>query len=225
MTITRIPCPLPSCTIERGSGALFGNTAALGGQPHMGLDLVAPLGTPIHSPLNGVVTNVTNSIDGGLGLWIAHDDRLTTLYAHMSRVIVQKGDTLQAGRIIGYSGATGHVTGPHLHFGVLVDGQFVDPAPYLGLSTSTKPRVVPRNADGSCPAGYIPGAQTHAFECVLVDALSDVPVVGGALGFANDPVGGILGTLPRLLEPALSLAVVASSAMLVWSGLNRLLGR
>jgi len=245
-----IPCPLPSCRIVNGSAALFGHPSAIDGSPHLGLDLVAPIGTPIHSPLNGVVSKVTHSNDGGLGLWIVHTDRLTTLYAHLSRVIVKEGDQLSAGRIIGYSGASGMVTGAHLHFGVLVDGHFVDPAPYLGLAAgkpdagaasapSDQPGTYPRDKGQSCSPGYHagtvalpalwPGTWTPGSPWfnrpTNPDGTVDACVRDDLAPGQTDSGAGQLFklVLPAILEPALNLAVVGGSVVLAWSGVKKVL--
>src|SRR6266571_2067599 len=132
--VDRIPCPLPTCQIVPGDAALFGHHDAITGAIHTGLDLVAPIGTPIHAPLAGVVLLVFSAADSGLNIHLVHTDRITTIYAHLSRSLVRQGDRIEAGRIIGYTGASGMVTGPHLHFAVMVDGNLVDPAPLLGLT-------------------------------------------------------------------------------------------
>jgi murein DD-endopeptidase MepM/ murein hydrolase activator NlpD len=101
------------------------NAAVYGGRPyHPGVDFGAPVGTPIHAPLSGTVraTGNTDEVPGCLswGKWtlIDHDNGLTTLYAHQSVISVTPGQKVQTGDVIGYTGATGYVTGPHLHFTV-----------------------------------------------------------------------------------------------------------
>ncbi len=109
----------------------FGNTAfaasgAYNGKGHNGIDLAAPVGTPLRAALNGVVlgTGNTDSIKGcySFGRWvmIKHPNGINTMYSHLSQINVAEGQNVDTGHIIGYSGETGYATGPHLHFGVYV---------------------------------------------------------------------------------------------------------
>ncbi|OGY59623.1 MAG: hypothetical protein A3B23_00690 [Candidatus Colwellbacteria bacterium RIFCSPLOWO2_01_FULL_48_10] len=91
------------------------------GRPHNGLDIGIPIGTPIMSAEDGIVTAVDNNgkrLQYGRYVLIKHGNNMTTLYAHLSRQIVQVGQSVKRGETIGYSGNTGYSTGPHLHFGV-----------------------------------------------------------------------------------------------------------
>lgn len=89
---------------------------------HNGMDFGAPTGTKIYAPLGGTVraTGNTDLVPGcySWGQWalIDHPNGLTTLYAHMSWTGVQAGQKVATGDVIGYVGATGYATGPHLHF-------------------------------------------------------------------------------------------------------------
>lgn len=107
----------------------FGNTAfaksgAYNGKGHNGIDLRATIGTPIKAALSGTITGTGNSdaVAGcySYGKWvlIKHPNGLSTLYAHLSQISVSEGTQIYTGDVIGYSGATGYATGPHLHFGV-----------------------------------------------------------------------------------------------------------
>jgi len=87
---------------------------------HEGLDIAAPLGTPITAPANGVVRSVTNNKGFGLTLIIDHGYGFTTLYAHCQRIKVAKGARVKRGDVIAYVGNTGKSTGPHLHYEVHV---------------------------------------------------------------------------------------------------------
>lgn len=113
----------------------FGNRVAPtagASTPHTGIDIAAPVGTPVKCPANGTVTNVYTNGSGGNQLIIQHDNGLTTGYAHLSRYGVKSGDRVINGQIIAYTGNTGLTTGPHLHFTVKdKTGQFVDPLTYL----------------------------------------------------------------------------------------------
>ncbi len=87
---------------------------------HSGIDFKAPIGTPIIAAGDGIVMAVGNNgrVQYGRYVLIKHDNNLATLYAHLSSQIVAEGDRVKTGQIIGYSGKTGYVTGPHLHFAV-----------------------------------------------------------------------------------------------------------
>lgn len=94
------------------------------GKPHNGIDIRAAVGTPLYAADNGVVreTGDTDIFPGCLsyGKWILldHPTGLSTLYAHLSLLLVSKGKTVTRGELIGYTGETGYATGPHLHFTV-----------------------------------------------------------------------------------------------------------
>lgn len=106
---------------------------------HTGLDLAAPLDTQVHAAAAGRVVLAASSVDDqghltGYGnfVLIAHADGYNTLYAHLDRIEVTVGQTVQQGEQIGLLGTTGWSTGPHVHFEVRKGAVYVDPAPYLG---------------------------------------------------------------------------------------------
>ena len=98
---------------------------------HNGMDLAVPTGTPIRAAMGGTVTTATYHSSYGYYVMVDHGNGLTTLYAHNSRLMVHVGQTVQAGDEVSLSGATGRVTGPHLHFEVRVNGQRTNPRYYL----------------------------------------------------------------------------------------------
>ncbi|HXA28813.1 MAG TPA: M23 family metallopeptidase [Candidatus Angelobacter sp.] len=98
------------------------------GHMHTGIDLGAPLGTPVHAALDGVARVVTSATGYGLHVVLDSGDGLTTLYAHLDSATVHDGDEVAAGDVIGQVGSTGNSTGPHLHFEVRRDGIAEDPA-------------------------------------------------------------------------------------------------
>ena len=94
---------------------------------HKGVDLAMPVGQEVPAARKGEVTFAGSLPGYGLTVVVKHDDRTVTRYAHLSQLMVAPGDEVGAGETIALSGATGRVTGPHLHFEVLEDGQPVDP--------------------------------------------------------------------------------------------------
>lgn len=98
---------------------------------HSGMDLAVPTGTAVRSALDGIVTAARYDSSYGYYVHIDHGNGLSTLYAHCSQLLVQAGQSVQAGGIIALSGSTGRSTGPHLHFEVRVNGERTDPRYYL----------------------------------------------------------------------------------------------
>ena len=94
---------------------------------HLGVDYAAPKGTPVISVADGVV--VESGFSGGFGnmVVVQHNARQSTLYAHLSKIAVRKGQTIKQGDNLGAVGATGWATGPHLHFEFRINGRHVDP--------------------------------------------------------------------------------------------------
>jgi murein DD-endopeptidase MepM/ murein hydrolase activator NlpD len=106
----------PAPGIESG---VFGSQRIDNGTPmapHFGVDMAAPVGTPIHAPADGLVTlSADHYLNGGFTL-IAHGQGVSTCYLHQSRRLVKQGDTVKRGQLIGHIGQTGRATGPHLHW-------------------------------------------------------------------------------------------------------------
>jgi murein DD-endopeptidase MepM/ murein hydrolase activator NlpD len=104
----------------------------LGGRrQHKGVDLAAPIGTPIRAAADGMVGRADWFAGYGLYVAIEHGGEIETRYGHMSRLNVAAGQLVRKGDIIGYVGSTGRSTGPHLHYEVRVAGEAVNPMPYL----------------------------------------------------------------------------------------------
>lgn len=102
------------------------------GGGHEGLDISPPLGTPIVAAENGIVVGKFDwTWSAGRHVLIYHGQGFTTLYAHLSEFNAELGDRVQRGEMIGRVGATGKVTGPHLHFEVRYLGKAMNPLDYL----------------------------------------------------------------------------------------------
>ena len=99
---------------------------------HEGVDMAAPQGTPIYAAKDGKVTT-TSFQAGGAGYYVSinHGDGFSSIYMHMTHYIVKPGQHVSAGQVIGYVGSTGGSTGPHLHFGISYNGQYINPMSYI----------------------------------------------------------------------------------------------
>ncbi|TXD13672.1 M23 family metallopeptidase [Extensimonas vulgaris] len=106
---------------------------------HLGTDFAAPTGTPVRTVGNGVVAFA--GVQNGYGnvIFVQHDKAHVTVYAHLSRIDVRKGQSVEQGQTIGAVGATGWATGPHLHFEFRVDGKQQDPQIMAQASAAAAP--------------------------------------------------------------------------------------
>ena len=129
----RWPSRAPARASPRRSAPAATTAAASGGGFHNGIDFEGKTGKPIYAAADGVINHQGWYFNYGRTVKISHADNFETLYAHMSRFAdgIGPGSRVRKGDLIGYVGSTGRSTGPHLHFSTIVNGQFVDPAPYI----------------------------------------------------------------------------------------------
>lgn len=100
---------------------------------HTGADFISPAGRPIHAPNDGRIAIASDLYFTGNTVIIDHGLGVYSMLAHMSKLSVRQGDIVKAGQVVGLVGATGRVTGPHLHWGMRVGGAHVDPLAVLAL--------------------------------------------------------------------------------------------
>jgi len=127
--------------IAGGTGTNFGHRRVFNGEaraPHAGADLRAVTGTPIHATNRGRVVLAKSLFFTGNTVILDHGFGIYSMYAHLSRIDVKRDDTVKNGEVIGLAGATGRVTGPHLHWAMRVQGARVDPFTLVGIGQNLK---------------------------------------------------------------------------------------
>jgi murein DD-endopeptidase MepM/ murein hydrolase activator NlpD len=168
-----------------------------GGRTHKGIDVAMPVGTPLKAVMDGVVSAAqsgSGSRSYGLYVIIEHSGGKSTLYAHMSKIMVKVGDNVTKGQIIGLSGNTGYSTGPHLHFELRVNGVQTNPAAYVGLAYG--PGGTKANTSSMDEDGNVTGASGSVVPNNFISA-SWAGVTGGSSNVKDIILsGGSLGSLP-----------------------------
>lgn len=126
-------CGLPRWPVEGPIIAPFGvRWEADGPTIHRGVDIVVLTGTPVYAMSSGKVSFAGTMTDFGLVVLVDHRDGISTLYAHLSQILVVEGQAVTRDESLGLSGASGNATGPHLHFEVRGRGHQLDPVAMLG---------------------------------------------------------------------------------------------
>jgi len=133
MMLGMVGCGLPQWPVEGPIIAPFGvRWEADGPTIHRGVDIVVPTGTPVYAMSNGNVSFAGTMTDFGLVVLVDHRDGISTLYAHLSEILVVEGQAVTRDESLGLSGASGNATGPHLHFEIRGRGHQLDPVAMLG---------------------------------------------------------------------------------------------
>lgn len=232
MAILQHPLPGFPTPTNGGFGAPRGIIGGVDYGRHKGHDWSAPTGTPVRAAGVGVVSHVGGlacpyHIGAGHHVIVDHGNGIETRYVHLSAKYVRAGAGVLAGQAIGAVGSTGTATGPHLHFEVVVNGIHVDPLPYLGLAPANQSSGVTRAEERqvytklpheNCKAGYHPALLNNT-SCVPDEMWNPFETLPDA--------GDVIPTLfelalPPLLEPAMSIAILGGSGLLIWVGIQRL---
>jgi murein DD-endopeptidase MepM/ murein hydrolase activator NlpD len=133
--VGKVLAALPSRWPVRGPvNSEFGTRVSpWSGRPefHGGIDIAAERGTPVKAPASGEVAFVGNQSEYGLTIVIDHGNDIKTLYGHLQKVLVTKGQKVERGQLIALTGMTGKTSGPHLHYEIALKGQPVNPRRYL----------------------------------------------------------------------------------------------
>jgi biotin carboxyl carrier protein len=120
--------------VPQEANSAFGTRSIFNGKPrnaHGGADFLSPAGTPIHAPNAGRIVVARNLYFSGNTVIIDHGLGLFSMMAHLSAIQVQEGDSVTTGQVLGLVGATGRVTGPHLHWAVRASDARIDPLSLL----------------------------------------------------------------------------------------------
>jgi murein DD-endopeptidase MepM/ murein hydrolase activator NlpD len=139
MTIKRRWTTPPARPVSGGVTSGYGFRRVYNGVPkghHTGTDFRAPKGTPVKAVFAGTVVLAEDHYYAGKNVFLDSGNGVISLFFHLSEIGVKKGASIHKGQVIGKSGATGRVTGPHLHYALSLAGQYVDAAPLFETSVT-----------------------------------------------------------------------------------------
>jgi len=122
--------------VPQPANSAFGSRSVFNGEarsPHGGADFASPAGTPVHAPSAGRIVLARSLYYTGNTVVLDHGTGLMSLFAHLSKIAVSEGTSVAAGSVLGAVGATGRVTGPHLHWTVRANGARIDPLSLLAV--------------------------------------------------------------------------------------------
>jgi hypothetical protein len=127
--------------VSDAANSAFGSRSVFNGQarsPHTGADFLSPAGTPVHAPAGGKVVIAAPLYYSGNTVVIDHGLGIYSLFAHFSAIAVHEGDVVTPGEVVGKVGATGRVTGPHLHWAMRINNARIDPLSLLAALGTTR---------------------------------------------------------------------------------------
>lgn len=137
MTVKRFWSTPPQYPIRSVVTSSYGFRRVYNGtprSPHAGTDFRAAVGTPVAAPFSGTVVLTGDHYYAGKSIYVDSGNGVLSVFFHLSEIGVKKGDRVKKGQIVGKSGATGRITGPHLHYGLCLAGQYVDPFPLFSTN-------------------------------------------------------------------------------------------
>jgi murein DD-endopeptidase MepM/ murein hydrolase activator NlpD len=122
---------LPSKFACPTEGTITSSYGERWGKNHNGTDIGAPIGTEVYAPVGGKVIFAGEKNGYGNYIMVDHGNGDVTAYAHLSEICVSEGDVVSEGDLLGKVGVTGNVTGPHLHFEIIRNGEYIDAEPFI----------------------------------------------------------------------------------------------
>lgn len=132
VALSFLGCQTPQWPVQGSLRSPFGIRSQGGADLHRGVDLEADVGTPVRPILDGRV-RFTGTMEGyGNVIWVDHSAELLSVYAHLSEIEVEPLQQVSKSTVIGKTGASGNVSGPHLHLEVWRWGREVDPVQFMG---------------------------------------------------------------------------------------------
>lgn len=159
----------------------FGEMEGFRNRPHTGLDLYMKTGTELRSIQDGIVEKVLHLKNNvGNAVLVRWEDGKTAIYAHMDSITVKVGDKVNTGDLLGYSGHSGHVVsssggnGEHLHFGLKVNGEFIDPTPHINsLQNMNNPKWIASHTGNSSVLSDLQNFSTSSISDIMSQYMKD----------------------------------------------------